>query len=81
MYPAVKQQVYKKTDPRAYGGAPVLGLNGSIVVGHGSSDAHSAYNGVHMVNDLIKNKVNDLTLERLDKFGLLKKPSAENAKA
>jgi len=80
VYPAVKKQVYKKTDPRAYGGAPVLGLNGSIVVGHGSSDAYAAYNGVHMVNNLIKNKVNDLIVERLGKFGLLKKQTTQNTK-
>lgn len=81
MYPAVKKQVYKKTDPRAYGGAPVLGLNGSIVVGHGSSDAYATCNGVHMVNNLIKNKVNDLIVKRLGQFGLLKKPTAEDTKA
>ncbi len=76
IYPAVKN-VYKKLDPRYYGGAPVLGLNGSLVIGHGSSDALAAYNGVQMVNNLVKNKVNDLMVKRLDHFGLLKKSSAE----
>jgi len=78
VYPAVKKQVYKKTDPRAYGGAPVLGLNGSIVVGHGSSDAFATSNGINMANNLVKNKVNDLIVKRLQQFGLLKKPSPSN---
>jgi glycerol-3-phosphate acyltransferase PlsX len=73
MYPAVKKQVFKKTDYRAYGGAPVLGLNGSIVVGHGSSDSYAAYNGINMANSLVKNKVNDFVVKRLQQFGLLKK--------
>jgi glycerol-3-phosphate acyltransferase PlsX len=73
VYPAVKQQVYKKTDPRSYGGAPVLGLEGSIVVGHGSSDSFAAINGIHMANNLIKNRVNEFMVKRLSQFGLLKK--------
>jgi glycerol-3-phosphate acyltransferase PlsX len=72
VYPAVKKQVYKKTDPRAYGGAPLLGLNGNIVVGHGASDSYAAFNGLNVVHELIKNKVNDLMIKRLQQFGLLK---------
>jgi glycerol-3-phosphate acyltransferase PlsX len=71
-YPAVKN-LNRKIDPRAYGGAPFLGLNGSIVAGHGSSDATAAYNGINMVNNLVKNKVNDTLVKRLHQFGLLKK--------
>jgi glycerol-3-phosphate acyltransferase PlsX len=78
MYPAVKKQVFKKTDYRAYGGAPLLGLNGSIVVGHGSSDIYAAYNGINMVNNLVKNKVNELMIKRLQQFGLLKKAVPAN---
>jgi len=74
-YPVVKK-LGKKIDPREYGGAPLLGLNGSIVIGHGASDATAAYNGVLMVNNLVKNKVNDLIEKRLDKFGLRKKASS-----
>jgi glycerol-3-phosphate acyltransferase PlsX len=81
LYPTVKKQVYKKTDPRAYGGAPVLGLNGNIFVGHGASDAYAAHNGIRMVNNLIKNKVNDLMVKRLQQFGLLKINTSEDRKA
>jgi glycerol-3-phosphate acyltransferase PlsX len=75
VYPAVKKQVYKKTDPRSYGGAPVLGLNGGVVVGHGSSDTFAALNGIHMANNLVKNRVNEYMVKRLEQFGLLKKAS------
>lgn len=69
IYPAVRN-MRKKTDPSEYGGAYLLGLDASIVIGHGESDAITAYNGVRMVNDGIKNKLNKLIIERLEKFGL-----------
>ncbi len=75
-YPAVRK-LSKRTDPREYGGAPLLGLNGSLVIGHGASDALAAYNGVQMVNNLVKNKVSDLIERRLTKFGLDKKPGVQ----
>ncbi|MGQ9616126.1 MAG: phosphate acyltransferase PlsX [Spirochaetota bacterium] len=72
LYPAVKN-MNKKIDHREFGGAPLLGLEGSIVIGHGIADALAAYNGVRMVNSLVKNKFNDLMLKRLDEFGLRKR--------
>jgi glycerol-3-phosphate acyltransferase PlsX len=76
-YPAVRK-LNKKTDPREYGGAPLLGLQGSICVGHGASDALAAYNGVLMVNKLVQNRVNHLIKLRLEEFGLTKTtPAAE----
>lgn len=74
-YPAVRK-LNKKTDPREYGGAPLLGLNGSICVGHGASDALAAYNGVLMVNNLVQNRVNHLIKLRLEEFGLTRSGNA-----
>ena len=71
-YPAVRK-LRTKTDPSEYGGAYLLGLNGDIVIGHGSSDATTAYNGVQMVNLIVKNRVNELIVERLEKFGFKKR--------
>ncbi len=71
-YPAVRK-LRTKTDPSEYGGAYLLGLNGDIVIGHGSSDATTAYNGVQMVNMIVKNRVNELIVERLEKFGFKKR--------
>jgi glycerol-3-phosphate acyltransferase PlsX len=71
-YPAVRK-LRKKTDPSEYGGAYLVGLNGDIVIGHGSSDATTAYNGVQMLNLIVKSRVNELIVERLEKFGLKKR--------
>jgi glycerol-3-phosphate acyltransferase PlsX len=72
IYPAVRN-MRKKTDPSEYGGAYLLGLDASIVIGHGSSDATTAYNGVHLVNVGIRNKLNTLIKNRLESLGLARK--------
>ncbi len=37
-----------RLDPREYGGAPLLGVNGVVIVGHGRSDAYAVRNAVRM---------------------------------
>lgn len=69
IYPAVKN-MRKKTDPSEYGGAYLLGLDACIVIGHGSSDAVTAFNGIRMVNTGIENSLNKLIVDRLNEFGL-----------
>ena len=64
----------KKIDPREYGGAPLLGLNGIMVIGHGSSDEIATYNGIRIADTVYKNKVNRLITQRLEQFGFKKKP-------
>ncbi len=45
--PAFKA-AHERLDPREYGGAPLLGVNGIVVVGHGRSDAYAVRNAVRM---------------------------------
>jgi glycerol-3-phosphate acyltransferase PlsX len=78
-YPAIRK-LNKKTDPREYGGAPLLGLNGSICVGHGASDAIAAFNGILMVHNLIQNRVNHLIKLRLEEFNLFRSGTAADKK-
>jgi len=35
-----------RLDPEAYGGAPLLGVNGACIIGHGSSSARAVANGI-----------------------------------
>jgi glycerol-3-phosphate acyltransferase PlsX len=74
-YPAIRK-LNKKIDPREYGGAPLLGLNGIMVIGHGASDEIATFNGIRIADVMNKNKVNRLIEQRLDKFGFKKKPPA-----
>jgi glycerol-3-phosphate acyltransferase PlsX len=71
IYPAVRN-MRKKTDPSEYGGGYLLGLNANIVIGHGASDNVTAYNGIHMVNVAIRNKLTTLIVSRLEELGLKK---------
>ncbi len=43
--PAFKS-AHARLDPREYGGAPLLGVNGLVIVGHGRSDAYAVRNAV-----------------------------------
>jgi len=56
----LKRLYYKKLSPSAYGGAPLLGVNGLVLIAHGASDEFAFLNSI-------------LTAEKFVKMGLLKK--------
>jgi glycerol-3-phosphate acyltransferase PlsX len=49
----------KKLDYSEYGGAPLLGVRGVTVIGHGRSNAHAVKNAVRVAAELVRGKVND----------------------
>ena len=49
----------KKLDYSEYGGAPLLGVRGVTVIGHGRSNAHAVKNAVRVASELVRGKVND----------------------
>ena len=53
-------ELKKKTDPEAYGGAPLLGVKGVCIIGHGSSSSFAVYNGIRVAGAAIEQKVNQL---------------------
>ena len=56
---ALKQKISQKT----YGGAPLLGVNGICIIGHGSSDAIAAKNGILQAVRAVQLRVNESILE------------------
>jgi glycerol-3-phosphate acyltransferase PlsX len=52
-------QVRKRLDYREYGGAPLLGVDGVVIVGHGRSDARAIRNGIRMAAQAVENGVLD----------------------
>lgn len=60
----------KKLDPSETGGAPLLGVNGSCVIGHGNSDAKAVRNGIRAVGELVKHNVNEAIVEQVHQYGL-----------
>jgi glycerol-3-phosphate acyltransferase PlsX len=52
-------QVKRRLDYREYGGAPLLGVDGVVIVGHGRSDAWAIRNGIRMAAQTVENGVLD----------------------
>lgn len=64
-------QAFKQTmDPAETGGAPLLGVQGCCVIGHGNSNAKAVRNGIRVVRDLINNNINSSIVEALHAYKL-----------
>ena len=55
----------KRLDPREYGGAPLLGVNGIVLVGHGRSDAYAVRNAIRMAIRSVEGDIVRRTVEGL----------------
>ena len=49
----------RRLDPSEYGGAPLLGVRGGCIIGHGSSDERAIMNGVRVAAEFAKAGVNE----------------------
>jgi phosphate acyltransferase len=58
----------KKTDPESYGGAPLLGVNGACIIGHGSSSAEAVQNAIRVSGEWVRHNINDHIEERIAEF-------------
>jgi glycerol-3-phosphate acyltransferase PlsX len=50
--------VKRRTDPAEYGGAPLLGVKGCCVIGHGRSNAYAVRQGIKVAADFARSDVN-----------------------
>jgi glycerol-3-phosphate acyltransferase PlsX len=64
----VFKEVRRKTDPSCHGGAPLLGANGVVVIGHGSSNSEAAFNGIRVAVEAVSHDLNHLIEEALEKI-------------
>lgn len=49
----------KRTDYSEYGGAPLLGVRGITIIGHGRSNPNAIKNAVRVANELCRSRVNE----------------------
>jgi glycerol-3-phosphate acyltransferase PlsX len=56
----VFKEMRSHADPSSYGGAPLLGANGVVIIGHGSSNAFATFNGIRVASEAIDHDVNHL---------------------
>lgn len=63
-YRAIK----KKVDYTEYGGAPLLGVDGAVIIAHGSSNATAIKNAIRVAGEYVKHKVNQHIIENLEQY-------------
>jgi glycerol-3-phosphate acyltransferase PlsX len=56
----VFKEMKSHADPSNHGGAPLLGANGVVIIGHGSSNALATFNGIRVASEAIDHDVNHL---------------------
>jgi phosphate acyltransferase len=57
---SILKQYMAKTDYAEYGGAPLLGVKGTVIIGHGRSAAKAVANAVRAAHRAAQHRVNDL---------------------
>jgi glycerol-3-phosphate acyltransferase PlsX len=57
----------KKTDYDEYGGAPLLGINGTCIISHGRSTAKAIKNAIRVASDFAENKVYEIITTAIEK--------------
>ncbi len=66
----------KRTNPAEYGGAPLVGINGYVVIGHGSSKAYAVRNGIRAAANFARGGVNGKIATELKALGSRRETSA-----
>ena len=51
--------IKRRMDPEAYGGAPLLGLNGLVIKAHGSARERAFMNAIRVATETIQHKINE----------------------
>jgi glycerol-3-phosphate acyltransferase PlsX len=56
----------KRVDYAEYGGAPLLGINGTGIISHGKSNATAIKNAILVAENMVRNKVKESIVEALE---------------
>ncbi|MFM9995525.1 MAG: phosphate acyltransferase PlsX [Phycisphaerales bacterium] len=76
--PVVKQ-IYAKNDYHEHGGAPLLGVNGGMIIAHGSSEPKTVRSAIRKMREYVQTGVNGAIVARLAEVASLAAPEAEPA--
>jgi glycerol-3-phosphate acyltransferase PlsX len=68
--------IKRRIDPAEYGGAPLLGVNGCVVIGHGRSNALAIKHGIRAAASFHASGVNARIADELRGLGLRKEAEA-----
>jgi glycerol-3-phosphate acyltransferase PlsX len=64
LLPSLKR-LKKDLDYAEYGGAPLLGVNGIVIIGHGRSNAKAVKNAIRVAKEEVERKFNEKVLEAI----------------
>lgn len=73
------KDIYKKNDYHEYGGAPLLGVNGTYVIAHGSSEAKTIKSAIRNSRQFVAHHVNAEIVKRLAELDGVIHPEQEPA--
>ncbi|MBN1269775.1 MAG: phosphate acyltransferase PlsX [Kiritimatiellae bacterium] len=59
------KSIKDRSDPAMYGGAPLLGVNGICIIGHGSSSARAVRNAIRVACESVKHSINHLIVDEV----------------
>jgi glycerol-3-phosphate acyltransferase PlsX len=59
--------IKRRMDPDAYGGAPLLGLNGNVMKAHGSASDRAIMNAIRVSTQAIQHHINQLIREEVSR--------------
>jgi phosphate acyltransferase len=57
--------IKRRMDPEAYGGAPLLGLNGTVMKAHGSAREKSIMNAIRITTETIQHQMNQTIADEI----------------
>lgn len=66
MRPALND-IRSRVDASEYGGAPLLGINGTCIIGHGSSTPKAIKNAIHMASRFVEERVTERIQEDIER--------------
>ena len=61
----VAKSIWKKNDYHEYGGAPLLGVNGTLFIAHGSSEPRTIANAIRSCREYVSAGINDGIVQRI----------------
>lgn len=64
------RNVKKSMDYSEFGGAPLLGINGNVIISHGRSKSKAIKNALKLAERVINLKINDKIMEGLEKLSI-----------
>jgi len=69
------QALKRRIDPREVGGAPLLGIEGCCMIGHGKSDEMAICEGIRMAGEFSKSGINSKITAEVARLSRLAEPS------